>query len=101
MTREDSPFDARHSPIKIVTSDFPPTCVIVATNDTVIPPSQSRDLHARLVNLGVESIMVECEGMAHGEAECLPDAGARWLEEWWGQAIKPSLDFAIEKLRNR
>jgi acetyl esterase/lipase len=72
--------------------------VVVATDDTLIPPRQSRDFHARLVALGVESRIVECEGMRHGEAECLRDAGARWVEDWWGQAIKPSLDFAIAKL---
>ena len=44
-------------------------------------------------------MIVECQGMEHGEAECLSGAEARWVEAWWEQAIKPSLDFAIAKLR--
>lgn len=84
-----------------MTAGFPPTCIVAATRDSLIPPNQSSDLHSRLSKLGVECTIVECEGMEHGEAECLPPGEARWEEDWWEQAIKPSLDFAIARLTRK
>lgn len=72
--------------------------VVVATADSLLPPQQSYDLHTNLKSLGVDTALVECVGMKHGEAECLPGLHF-WRKDspWWGDAIRPSLDWAIER----
>lgn len=95
----DPPFANDIFPIDIITKDSPPTMVVVATADTLIPTSQSYNLHAKLKDLGVDCGYMECDGMKHGEAECLPGLHI-WPENctWWEDAIKPSLDWATERV---
>jgi hypothetical protein len=74
--------------------------VVVATEDHLIPPKQCYDLHERLKDSGVDTGLVECVGMKHGEAECLP--GLHFWRDgngWWDDAIQPSLDWAISRCR--
>jgi acetyl esterase/lipase len=94
---QDAPFPDDASPIKGISAEFPPTCVLVASEDKLIPVDHSTDAYARLQDLGVDSLLVTCNGMEHGEAECLP--GNNWMDSWWEEAIRPSLDFAIERMK--
>jgi acetyl esterase/lipase len=93
---QDGPFPGDASPINLITSSFPPTCIVSATNDTLIPVDHSKGAAAKLQEKGVDSLLVSCEGMGHGEAECYP--GQPWQDRWWDDAIKPSLDFAIQRM---
>ena len=91
------------SPIDMVSSEFPPTMVVVAQLDTLLPPElHSYKLVARLIRDGVEAQSVVCRGMGHGWAEGGPWALAEWESQadvWWDEAIRPSLDWALSKLQ--
>ena len=95
----DAPYPARYEGIKLVSADFPPTCVVAASADTLIPPIQSHNLAQAVRACGVEAVLFECEGMIHGQAEALASSPP-WPENngWWESAIRPSLDFAIRKM---
>lgn len=95
----DAPYPARYEGIKLVSADFPPTCVVAASADTLIPPIQSHNLAQAIRACGVEAVLFECEGMIHGQAEALASSPP-WPENngWWESAIRPSLDFAIRKM---
>jgi len=71
--------------------------MLVAGEDKLLPIQQTIDVYDALQDAGVDSLLVTCEGMEHGEAECLP--GNNWREKWWDEAIKPSLDFAIQRMK--
>jgi len=71
--------------------------MLVASEDKLLPTNHTTDVYNLLCEQGVDSLLVTCEGMEHGEAEYLP--GNNWMDTWWDEAIKPSLDFAIQKLR--
>lgn len=92
----DPAFDPEDSPINFIRPDFPPTVVVSAGADTLIPVHHSHDLFRRLQEHKVHSILLEAEGMAHGEAECL--SGSSWDSAWWESALRPSLDFALDRL---
>lgn len=92
----DPPFDPLDSPAKIIGPGFPPTAVVVAQNDALIPTAHSREVFEKLQSSGVQSELLLCEGMQHGEAECL--SGSAWQESWWSSALRPSLDFALKQL---
>lgn len=93
---QEPPFPASASPVNLVTPAFPPTCIVVATADKLIPVTQSYTIYDELVRHGVDAKIVECNEMEHGEAECLPHSN--WIEAWWEEALRPSLDFAIERM---
>lgn len=95
----DAPYPERLEGIKLVSADFPPTCVVAASADTLIPPIQSHNLAQAVRACGVEAVLFECEGMIHGQAEALANSPS-WPENngWWESAIRPSLDFAIRKM---
>jgi acetyl esterase/lipase len=95
----DAPFPPEASPINLVTPDFPPTFILVAENDSLIPPTYSYDLQRVLAANGVQVETGVAMGMEHGQIEGL----GLWerLEEeqgWWGQAVLPALTFAVEHL---
>lgn len=94
---QDPPFPQEASPFNLLSADYPPTCIVAASEDKLIPIDHSTDVYTRLQELGVDSLLVTCEGMEHGEAECLP--GNNWMDSWWEEAIRPSLDFAIERMK--
>lgn len=91
---QDPPFPAETSPVNLITPDFPPTFVVIATKDQLIPPEQSYALVAKCKELGVEVGSGECEGMTHGIAE---DGRETWPEgnTWWEKGILPGLEWAV------
>jgi acetyl esterase/lipase len=96
--RSDPPFPANVSPINLLTASFPPTFVVVATADWLIPPSESYSAVEKLKELGVEATYADAVGMGHGVCE---DPRASWPEgqRWWEEAVEPSLEWAEKKLR--
>lgn len=99
LSREEPPHAHTISPLNLVTAQFPPICVVEATADGLIPSSHSQKLYERALGLGVDSLLVKCHGMTHGEAECL-DSLPPWAEgrTYWSTAILPSLQFAYERM---
>lgn len=53
------------SPVALVRRSMPPTLLFHGENDWIVPVGQSRALHARLRELGVESKLVVLEGQNH------------------------------------
>jgi acetyl esterase/lipase len=94
----DPPFAKDCSPINLVTPDFPPTFVILAKNDHMIPTTHSSDLFQKLQDSGVDSEILEADGMNHGDAETLATSPP-WREgcDWWDTVIQPSLDWAVAR----
>jgi acetyl esterase/lipase len=96
-----APFAADQSPINLLTAEYPPTFIMVAEADQLIPPSHSKDIHKKLEELGVPVEMAIAREMQHGEAEAMQGT-ERWSEElglgWWEEAIVPSLQFAMRHL---
>lgn len=96
--RSDPPFPDNASPINLLDSSFPPTFVVVATADWLIPPAESYSVVETLKSCGVEATCAEAKGMGHGICE---DPRSGWPEEqnWWEEAILPSLQWALQKLK--
>lgn len=96
----DPPFPASSSPLGVLSADFPPTFVVVATADDLIPPAQSYAIVDTLKRLGVDAQAGEAHGMGHGRAEVHQSDG-RWPEGvmWWETAIEPSLEFVLKYLK--
>lgn len=53
----------------LVTPSFPPTIFVKALADTRVYPVQTSDAYKKLNELGVETKLIEAEGMLHGDAE--------------------------------
>ena len=83
----------------VVDGRFPPTMIVIATGDKLIPPAQSYDLVEKLKKAGVDASYVEAKGMPHGMAE---DARDTWPEDqdWWNEAIVPSLEWVVRTTRS-
>lgn len=54
------------SPVTYVTKDDSPFLIIHGTEDRLVPVDQSRRLHAKLKETGVDSMLIEVEGGGHG-----------------------------------
>jgi acetyl esterase/lipase len=91
---QDPPYPLDTSPIHIISPQFPPVLVVVATGDELISPTQSYNLVNKLKELGVEASYVEAKGMPHAIAE---EGRDTWPEDqdWWNEAILPSLDWVV------
>jgi dienelactone hydrolase len=59
----------RASPVTYATADDPPFLIMHGTNDCLVPPLQSRDLHEALKDAGVETTLKFIEGAGHGGDE--------------------------------
>lgn len=99
MCGTDAPYPNEMHPINLVTPNFPATCVVMADADQLVPPSQSQELFDRLQALGANSKLVVAKGMGHGPAEAHQTDPA-WPEgnDWWETAIRPSLDFVLDRI---
>ena len=95
----DRPYPESAEPINLISRNFPPTCVVSATEDGLIPTEQFGRLYDRVKELGIDALLVECQGMRHAEAEKLP-LSPEWPEgnSWWKDALLPSLVFALQRM---
>ncbi|ORX38843.1 Alpha/Beta hydrolase protein [Kockovaella imperatae] len=95
----DPPY-TQPSPLDIADSHFPPTAIVMAESDKVIPISNSQALYDKLQAKGVPSALFTCHGMDHIQAECLATADpwpANRKAEWW-EAITQNLDFVLDAM---
>jgi len=88
------------SPAEVVSAEFPPTFIVIATADDAVLPAMSYAIVDRLKALDVEVEIGEAEGMGHGGAE-VHQSEPKWPEgvQWWETAIEPSLQFVLRHLR--
>ncbi|KAJ9104128.1 hypothetical protein QFC19_004112 [Naganishia cerealis] len=99
LMRHDPPYPSENNPIDLLDSTYPPTFVVIATADWLIPPSESHAVVEKLRAAGVEAAFAEAPGMGHGICE---DPRSTWPpegEKWWQEAILPSLQWAENKLK--
>lgn len=75
---------------------FPATAFIVATADSIVPPSNSHEMYDKLVAAGVESKVFEAQGAKHGFSS--KEDGKRG-GKYWQAAVGPALDWAIGMTR--
>lgn len=94
----DPPYPAENSPINLLDAFYPPTFVVIATSDWLIPPAESHSVVEKLKTHGVEATFAEAHGMGHGVCE---DPRSTWPEDqkWWEEAILPSLEWTAGKLK--
>ena len=101
LNEDGIPFSDEKNLLPNFSSDFPPTVHIKALADHMLPPEQTQMGHDRLVELGVESKLLEARGMLHGDIEETQGTLLRWGRDiasvWWDEVYKPALDFCIEK----
>jgi acetyl esterase/lipase len=95
----DAPFELEASSLNLTSKEFPPTFVVVAEEDELIPPKHSYDLYDALKAYGVDTEIGVGKGMKHGQLEGL-GAWEKLEEEkgWWDEVILPSLTFAINRM---
>lgn len=93
-----SPLPPTYNPVELVSPDFPPTFLLVATKDDLIPVEQSYDLIKRLESQGLEHGWAEAD-MAHGRSENTPIEERADYERWFEDAIRLGLDWTVERLR--
>jgi acetyl esterase/lipase len=96
----DSPYPTDLSPIHVVSEQFPPLMLVIATGDTLIEPSESYDLASKMKEAGGKVQYLEAVGMTHGLAE---DGKETWPEgqNWWQEAILPSLTWVVEAVQQQ
>ncbi|KAJ9099308.1 hypothetical protein QFC21_004189 [Naganishia friedmannii] len=96
--QHDPPYPAEYSPMNLLDSSYPPTFVVIATADWLIPPAESHTVVEKLKACGVEAMSAEAHGMGHGVCE---DPRSSWPDDqkWWEEAILPSLQWTARKLR--
>lgn len=90
------PIPSDYNPIQLVTPDFPPTFVMIATKDQLIPVKQSHDYIEALKRNGVPHASAEAD-MMHGQSEILPMENKADYERWFEQAIRPGLDYVLAR----
>jgi acetyl esterase/lipase len=75
--------------MNLISKNFPPTCVVAASADGLIPTEQSRHVYERVKEQGIDALYVEC----------LP-LSPEWPEgnTWWRDALLPSLQFALRHM---
>ncbi|BEI86726.1 hypothetical protein CcaverHIS002_0700720 [Cutaneotrichosporon cavernicola] len=99
LTSHAPPYPDAQNPIKLMSASFPPSVWVLAADDSLLDPQQTRDGHARLLELGVESKLIEAQGMPHGALEPGPGKDG-WKERFWPFA-QPALEFCVAKCAKR
>jgi acetyl esterase/lipase len=69
------------SPIEYMTAKMPPTLIIHGDADPLVPPQQSKELDAKLTELGVDHKLIIVPGGDHGLKTMVPPAAdvLKWL----------------------
>ncbi len=93
------PFPKSMCPEAFVDEAFPPTFILVAGGDHLVPTSQSFEFYDTLKSRGVESALAIAENMEHGKSEAWDETDTEYAK-WWDQAIEPGLRWMVEKTAN-
>lgn len=93
----NAPYPPSATALNLVTPTYPPTYILAALADELIPVEHSFLLHDKLQEQGVETHIAKVNGACHGFAERPP---AEWPEgvDYWRDVIRESVDWAITKL---
>eukprot|EP00330_Aristerostoma_sp_ATCC50986_P013953 CAMPEP_0114599480 /NCGR_PEP_ID=MMETSP0125-20121206/22016_1 /TAXON_ID=485358 ORGANISM="Aristerostoma sp., Strain ATCC 50986" /NCGR_SAMPLE_ID=MMETSP0125 /ASSEMBLY_ACC=CAM_ASM_000245 /LENGTH=118 /DNA_ID=CAMNT_0001806585 /DNA_START=511 /DNA_END=867 /DNA_ORIENTATION=+ len=76
----------QYSAVLHVDEDYPPTCLLHGTDDTVVPYSESEDLAAILDENDIDFELITIDGAEHGFNG---DLSGEEFEEY----IRPAFDF--------
>lgn len=95
----EPPFSRQYTPIHLIDSSFPPTFVLVAGADRLLPVLQSTDFLQALQTRGVECQSATAHGMPHGKCENWDEEVDTDYPRWWNEAIEPSIRWAISVAR--
>lgn len=91
------------NPIDSFTPQWPPTVLIKAELDELIPNVQTQMAYDRLKELGVDTQLLLARGMYHGDGEETIGTLKKWkrdiCEVWWDEVYKPALDFCISRTK--
>jgi len=82
------------APIELLHKGFPPTCLVSAGKDELVPKQQTHDFHKALGTLGIDTMLVE---WAEGAHAFTADARNGPGTECWETVIRPACDFAITR----
>lgn len=90
------PYITQASPIAFINASYPPTFILTAMADKLIPIEQSFILKERLEKAGVEYKIKKAKGAFHGFVDV---PVKRWPPgvDWWEAVILPSLEWAKGK----
>jgi acetyl esterase/lipase len=94
----DAPYPPSASALNLITPTYPPTYVLAAMADELIPKEHSLLLYDKLQEHGVESHIVKVDGAGHGYVERPPTdwpAGT----DYWKDAIREAVDWAVAKVK--
>lgn len=94
----DAPYPPNATALNLITTTYPPTYILAAMADDLIPVEHSFLLFDKLQKKGVESHMTRVGGAGHGFVE---RPATEWPEgkDYWKEAIKDSVDWAIAKVQ--
>lgn len=84
-----------HCPLKLLSSAFPPSVIVKALADKLLPPEHCDVMYGKLVELGVETKLLEAKDMEHGYAEAPREVWPKGVR-WWEEVYAPALDFCIK-----
>jgi acetyl esterase/lipase len=101
MYRSDPPFHETYDPIQLIDATHPPCFIVVATADTLVETAHSYNFHRKLLESGVVVELAEARNMEHGKSENndSTEEASKAYAGWWEEAIKPGLDFVVQKMR--
>jgi acetyl esterase/lipase len=94
----DAPYPPSATALNLITPTYPPTFILAALADDLIPVEHSFLLYDKLQKNEVESFITKVEGAGHGFVE---RPATDWPEgvDYWKGAIKDSVDWAIGKVQ--
>lgn len=93
----NAPYPPSATALNLMSPTYPPTFILAALADDLIPVEHSFLLYDKLQENGVESYITKVEGAGHGFVE---RPAGEWPEgvDYWKDAIKGSVDWAIAKV---
>ncbi|KAJ9105837.1 hypothetical protein QFC19_003407 [Naganishia cerealis] len=92
------PYPPSVTALNLISRTFPPTFILAAMADELIPAEHSLLLYEKLQKHDVESCIAKVEGAGHGYVERPP---ADWPAgtDYWKDVIREAVDWAIAKVK--
>ena len=87
------------SPVRYLTSDDPPVLIFHGDEDSIVPVSQSRILHERYRQVGLDSTLHIIEGAAHGGMEYSDSIRYPLIKEFFDKHIKRLDEYSNLKVK--
>lgn len=88
--------DEDRHPIDLVSEIFPPTCLVSAGSDELVPKEQSRNFHDKLVAKGVITALFEQPGAPHSFTGFRANGPG---SECWIKVLEPACSFLVHHAR--